>query len=152
LFSYARVHNFTIAANEVRNYIQFADGSSQETMGRVETFWRFDSGKRIPITFEVLKRCAAAVIIGEDILFDHCVFEEHGSSLILFPSTSTSYDLAPFGFKKRYQATAEKLAHRIESKCQVITKPTDSCVEGKKLFIRSFTSSPLSNLGKWFMR
>jgi hypothetical protein len=107
-------------------------------MGRVETFWTFGSGKRIPITFEVSKRCAAAVVIGEDILFDHCVFEEHGSSLILFPSTSTSHDLAPFGFKKRFQAMAENLAYRVESKFKVITKPTDSCAEGKKLFTRSF--------------
>jgi hypothetical protein len=83
---------------EHRNWLQFADGSFEETVGQVDTYWTFATGKRIPVTFEVLEECCSDVIIGEEICTQQNVFEDHGSSLIILDSLSDSYELAPFDF------------------------------------------------------
>lgn len=68
-------------------------------MGQVDTFWTFDSGHRIPITFEILEDCCYDVVIGDEILCDHDVYGKHASSLITFETDA--YGLAPFGFRDR---------------------------------------------------
>lgn len=84
--------------SEHRDWLRFADGSFEETVGQVDTYWTFATGKRIPVTFEILKECCSDVIIGEEICTRHNVFEDHSSSLIMLDSSSDSYELAPFDF------------------------------------------------------
>lgn len=83
---------------EHRKWLQFADGSCEQTVGQVNTYWTFATGERIPVTFEVLEECCFDVIIGEEICTQHNVFEDHGSSLIMLDSSLDSYELAPFDF------------------------------------------------------
>jgi len=89
--------------SEHRNLLQFADGSYEETVDQVDTYWTFATGERIPVTFEILENCCADVIIGEEICAQHNVFEDHGSSLILLDPSSASYELAPFDFISGWQ-------------------------------------------------
>ena len=67
-------------------------------MGQVETSWTFDSGQRIPLIFEVLADCLHDVILGEEVLWEHDVFEIYADSIQTLPSGTDSFDLAPFGF------------------------------------------------------
>ena len=86
-----------------RNWLQFADGSCEETFGQVETYWTFATGERVPLTFEVLENCYSDVIIGEEILTQHNVFEIHASSLVFLEASPDSHELAPFGFIYAWQ-------------------------------------------------
>jgi hypothetical protein len=98
---YARSQGFRIeTGEESRNYFQFADGSYEETVGQVHTSWTFASGERIPITFEVLENCVSEVIIGEELIYEHNIFEKHSSSILVWESQLDAYDLAPFDFIK----------------------------------------------------
>lgn len=87
-----------------RGYLQFADGTYQETVGRVYTHWKFKSGDRIPITFEVLEDCCYHVIIGEDILWDYDVFQVHEASLCSVFHMNEIDRLAPFGYEGRLES------------------------------------------------
>ena len=101
---YAIEHEFEICHEpEDWGYLQFADGTYQETVGRVHTYWTFQSGERIPITFEVLENCCSELIIGEDILWDYNVFEVYASSIITRSEASRPYSLAPFGWENGWQ-------------------------------------------------
>ena len=101
---YAIDHGFSIGRRpRHRIFLQFADGSSEITVGRVRTHWRFANGKRIPIRFEVLENCCSDVIIGEEVLTHHNVFEQHASSLVTFEPSPDSYELAPFDFIQGWQ-------------------------------------------------
>ena len=86
-----------------RGLVQFADESYEETIGQVFTTWTFESGKRIQLRFEVLENLCSDVIIGEDILWEHNVFEDYASSIETFPSESESFMLAPFTFYSKWQ-------------------------------------------------
>ena len=85
-----------------RNDLQFADGTYQETIGQVKTCWTFESGERVPITFEVLEDCCDDIILGESILYDYNIFEDHASSITTAISDNNSYHLAPFDFSKKW--------------------------------------------------
>ena len=115
---YAIDHSLEICNKpEDCGYLQFADGTYQETVGRVHTYWTFKSGERIPITFEVLENCCSDLIIGDDILWDHNVFEVYASSIIANassiianassiiarPEECEPYSLAPFGWLNGWQ-------------------------------------------------
>ena len=111
---YALRHGLQIQRNEeYREYLQFADGTVQETVGRVNTYWTFENGKRIPISFEVLKNCCSDVIIGEEILMTYNVFEEQASSIVNIASESDEYYLAPFDFIRTWQRPLEKTSQKI---------------------------------------
>ena len=99
-----------------RNYLQFADRSFEETVGQVFTSWTFESGERIPITFEVLEDCCSDVIIGEEILYSHDSFQKHASSLVTLASHSDAYELAPFDFITSWQRKCNKLIQNITPK------------------------------------
>lgn len=100
-----------------RGYLQFADGSFDETVGQVETYWTFASGQRIPITFEVLEHCCSDVIIGEDILTEHNVFQEHAASIFSHVAfDSGCYELAPFDFVNSWQRGCDRLLEKVASK------------------------------------
>ena len=67
-------------------------------MGQVETSWTFDSDQRILLTFEVLEDCLHDVILGEEVLWEHDVFETYAASIQLLPSDTESFDLGRFSF------------------------------------------------------
>ena len=101
-----------------RGYLQFADGSFDETMGQVETHWTFATGERIAITFEVLRHCCSDVIIGEDILTEHNVFQDHAGSILsdLAFDDEDFYELAPFDFVNFWQRGCNRLIEKLSSK------------------------------------
>ena len=91
-------------------YLQFADGSYDETVGQVETHWTFATGERIPVTFEVLEYCCSDVIIGEEILTEHNVFQRHEASIFQIAAVDDDcFELAPFDFVNSWQKGCEKL-------------------------------------------
>ncbi len=99
---------------ENRGYLQFADGSFDETVGQVHTFWTFASGQRIPVTFEILRYCCSDVIIGEEILTEHDVFEKHAGSILYdMAFDDDSYELAPFDFVNSWQRGYEGLIEKV---------------------------------------
>ncbi|KAG9230299.1 hypothetical protein BJ875DRAFT_445150 [Amylocarpus encephaloides] len=80
---YAKSRGFKIDTSmRARTYLQFANGSYQETVGQVHTYWTFSSGETLPITFEVLEDCASEVILGEEFLYEHNVYEAFHSTKI----------------------------------------------------------------------
>lgn len=83
---------------ENRRVLEFADGSRQQTVGQVETSWTFGSGERILLTFEVLENCLHDVILGEEVLWEHDVFETYAALIQTVLSDTESFDLAPFSF------------------------------------------------------
>ncbi|KAG6997750.1 hypothetical protein G7Y79_00038g075090 [Physcia stellaris] len=87
---------------EHRNWLQFADGSCAYTIGQVDTYWTFATGERVPVTFEILENCCSDVVIGDEILTHHNVFDFHASSLISLDASPDSYELAPFDFINRW--------------------------------------------------
>ena len=99
-----------------QNVLQFADGSYQETIGQVTTYWTFASGERALLTFEVLEDCASEVVIGEDFIFEHNIFAEHESSLRVLEFDGGSYELAPFDFiswwQQKYLGVKSKLLNK----------------------------------------
>ena len=120
---YAIANNLTIKSEpEYRNWLQFADESIAETVGQVRTYWTFANGERISLTFEILEDCCFDVIIGEDILTEHNVFQDHASSLVQIQLSEDSYELAPFDFISGWQqafrrkfSRKSKTSHRHEN-------------------------------------
>lgn len=102
---------------ENRRVLQFADGSQQETVGQVETSWTFGSGQGIALVFEVLEDCIHDVILGEEVLWEHNVFETYAASIQTLPSNTNSFDLAPFSFVPKW---AQKISEVIKPnrKCE----------------------------------
>ena len=97
-------------------YLQFANGSCDKTVGQVETYWTFESGKRLPVTFEVLEDCCSDVIIGEEILSEYNVFVDHAASISwTAPSQHDSYELAPFDYMNVWQRACRKIKNKIIS-------------------------------------
>ena len=100
-------HGFKIKdKKKYRNWLQFADGSCEKTVGQVDTYWTFATGERVPVTFEILENCCSDVVIGEEILTRHNVFDFHASSLTFLEASPDSYELAPFDFISRWPATS----------------------------------------------
>ena len=100
---YAEEHGFNIKrGSENRRVLEFADGSRQRAVGQVETSWTFNSGQRIPLTFEVLEGCLHDVILGEEVLWEHNVFETYAKSIHTLSSDTESFDLAPFSFVPKW--------------------------------------------------
>ena len=100
---YAENQNFNIMRSpENRRVLEFANGSRQETVGQVETSWTFDSGQRITLIFEVLEDCIHDVILGEEVVWEHDVFETHAASIQTLPSDTKLFDLAPFSFVPKW--------------------------------------------------
>ena len=109
-FDYALRHNYIVNRQPWnRDHLLFADGTSQYTVGQVNTTWTFETGERIPVTFEVLENCSADVILGEDVLWNHNIFQKHVNSLVDLDIYRESldmmqaYDLAPFTFVSGWQ-------------------------------------------------
>ncbi|KAL8706382.1 MAG: hypothetical protein Q9201_000527 [Fulgogasparrea decipioides] len=103
-------------SGEYSEYLQFADGTYEKTEGCVDTYWTFASGERIKVTFAVLRSCCSDIILGEDFLSEHNVFEEHASSLTAVPYIAESYELAPFDFIRTWQRPFEKLRSKLSPK------------------------------------
>jgi hypothetical protein len=95
--------------------LQFADGSYQETIGQVNTFWTFANGESVPITFEVLEDCASDVVLGEDFIYGYNIFEDHGASFLLVDSEIDAYELAPFDFITSWQRKCLELKSKFGS-------------------------------------
>ncbi|KAM0796708.1 hypothetical protein BDR22DRAFT_510597 [Usnea florida] len=117
---YAEALGFEISKGfDNRGFLQFADGTLQETIGQVDTTWTFASGLEIPITFEVLENCSANVILGEDFLLDHDVFRAHVASIKEIPyedAEDEPADLSPFGYTNYWQQKFENGRSKIMSK------------------------------------
>ena len=114
---YAIEHGFQIRTGaQQRNYLQFADGSIEETVGQVFTVWTFETGETIPVVLEVLKDCCSEVVIGEEILYYHDVYNKHVSSLVTISLPSDSYDLAPFDFLSSWQQKISEVAGKLKQK------------------------------------
>ena len=104
------------AEPENRGFLQFADGTFQETVGQVDTTWTFASGLEVPVTFEVLENCSADVILGEDILWEHDVFQTHAASIQEMPydiEGDELFDLAPFSYEKKWQRKAGDFQRKV---------------------------------------
>ncbi|KAL8751059.1 MAG: hypothetical protein Q9199_006672 [Rusavskia elegans] len=99
-----------------RNLLQFANGTLQGTVGQVKTHWTFESGECVPLTFEVLENCCSDVILGDSILYDHNVFEDHAASISSDGSRSDIHLLAPFDFTKNWQRSCGSLSHRFSDR------------------------------------
>ena len=112
-----------------RVYLQFADGSYQETAGQVETYWTFETGKRIPVTFEVLEDCCYDVVLGEDIIYEHDVFQKHASSLESYEPEDDAFDLAPFDFISSWQRSCGKKLAKLKPK-RTLGDVMEMCLEG----------------------
>ncbi len=121
---YALAHGLTISNN--REYVQFADGTCQETEGCVDSHWTFESGERIPITFAVLRGCCSDVILGDHILEEHRIFGDHASSLTFLPCETDFFELAPFDFIRTWQRPFGELGQRLKAKQR---KPEIKCSE-----------------------
>ncbi len=112
---YARDKGFNIQTGpRHRNYVQFADGTIQRTVGQVITSWTFASGKRTRLTFEVLEDCCSDVIIGEEVLYRHNVFKKHAWSLVTRLSHSDCYELAPFDFISSWKRSLDEVLEKIK--------------------------------------
>ena len=110
-----------------RGYLQFADGSFDKTMGQVETQWTFASGEQIPITFEILEHCCSDVIIGEEILTEHNVFQDHAESILSdLAFDEDSYELAPFDFVNSWQRGCNRLIEKLSTKKNLPQHNTES--------------------------
>lgn len=107
-------HGFELVTGQEHcGYIQFADGSYDKTVGQVKTYWTFASGKRIPVTFEVLEYCCSEVIIGEEILTEQNVFVEHSASICSTEILDDdSYGLAPFDFINSWQRSYRRAINK----------------------------------------
>ncbi|KAL8668307.1 MAG: hypothetical protein Q9168_007065 [Polycauliona sp. 1 TL-2023] len=118
--NFAIEHGFCIRKGpNHRNLLQFADGTTQWTVGQAETHWTFESGESIPITFEVLENCSSDVILGDTILYDHNVFEDHASSISSYDLPYGIHHLAPFDFVKNWQRPpSNKQLYDLESERQ----------------------------------
>ncbi|KAI4247647.1 MAG: hypothetical protein L6R42_009560, partial [Xanthoria sp. 1 TBL-2021] len=108
------------------NLIQFANGTYQETVGQVKTHWRFESGECVPLTFEVLEDCCSDVILGDTILYDHNVFEDHAASISPYGPHFDIHRLAPFDFVKNWQRNYDSLLHRFSDRKNRKTHHTDN--------------------------
>ena len=56
----------------------------------VDSGWTFDSGQRIPVTLEILEDCHHDIDLGEEVLWEHCVFETFAVSIQALSSDSES--------------------------------------------------------------
>ena len=116
-----------------RGYLQFADGSFDETVSQAKTHWSFASGERIPITFKFLEHCCSEIIIGEDVLTEHSVCQEHAVSV--FSDVSFDRDcseLAPCDYVNSWQRGYERLTEKVVSKkrpCHHETPTTEDKIE-----------------------
>lgn len=89
---------------ENRIWLQFADASAQRTIGQVVLFWQFlDSHFRVPIVFDVLDNACAEVILSDDFLHEHRVFEDHERAFFDLPPVDEHDYLAPFDVLKDWQ-------------------------------------------------
>ena len=98
-------HGFALARGlninynpKCRGYLQFADGTTQQTIGQVKSSWTFENGETIFETFEVLENCLFDVVLGEDVLYRHDVFNLHSSSLVSQEMSNSCPELAPFDY------------------------------------------------------
>ena len=114
LSSFAIAHDMRIRrGHNRRKILQFADCTRQSTVGQVETYWTFASGKRIPITFEVLEDCCADIIIGEEALFYYNVYEDHADSFTTESLETDAYQLAPFDILTRWHRKVDNAMQRM---------------------------------------
>ena len=98
-WNYAVANGYKIMTGPIyQRFLQFADGSYAETVGQVFTTWTFESGEQVPVKFEILQDCCSEVVIGEEILYKHNVFENHATSIVMLEAVTDEYDLAPFDF------------------------------------------------------
>ncbi|KAL8971133.1 MAG: hypothetical protein Q9197_003436 [Variospora fuerteventurae] len=132
-YSFALAHGFYIRKGPAhRNILQFADGTYQETVGQVQTYWTFESGERVPVTFEVLENCCTDVVLGEAILYNHNVLEDHTSSLVVIASDGSVHQLAPFDFASRWQQKWQRTRDYIKTggnSGQACPTASESCIE-----------------------
>ena len=120
---YALRHGYEIRrkGRRKRGCLLFADGTSQSTVGRVKTTWTFETGERVPINFEVLETCSADVILGDNFLWDHNVFEKHTGSFTesypgcQYPVKKQWLDLAPFTILSKWQEKASNMTSKARS-------------------------------------
>lgn len=111
---YALRMAFTVKRGpEDREEIQLADGTIQETAGRVDTYWKFKNDELVPITFEVLENCCSDVVVGEEFLSDHEVFHKQLSSLVDTRWNINFYELAPFDFVRKWQRPFQELSQTL---------------------------------------
>lgn len=135
---YALEKGLKIERSDDKQYLRFADGTCQETEGRVDTHWTFAFGERIPITFDVLKNCSADVVIGEEFLLENNIFEDHTSSVVDTPYESDFHQLAPFDFVRAWQRPFEKLSGILSWK----RRPSD--IQGSSDESADYQSPPIS--------
>ena len=97
---YARRHGFRISRRPSDlGRLQFANGTCQETSGVVNTHWKFDSGASVPVTFHLLENCCHDVVLGDDFIWDHDLFNAHATSMCALDDQL--HRLAPFAFEGR---------------------------------------------------
>ena len=98
-YAYALAHGLRVDQDpKCRGYVQFANGAIQQTLGRVESSWTFENGETIFETFEILENCLFDIVLGEDVLYRHDIFNLHSSSLVSQGIDNSYPELAPFDY------------------------------------------------------
>ena len=69
----------------------------------------------MPVTFEVLDGCFSDVILGDSILYDNNVFEDHASAITTVESELELYQLAPFDFFRPCERKCTSLVDRFKA-------------------------------------
>jgi hypothetical protein len=82
------------------------------------------------VTFEVLDNCAADLVLGEEIVYNHNAFETYASSITEVYAFDEPYLLAPFGLLTSWQSKATNLAQDATSMFRKSATTSDGVSSG----------------------
>ena len=116
---------------ECCGYLQFADGSIEQTIGQTRVSWMFENGETTVETLEILENCIADVVLGEEVLYRHDIFNAHRSSLAYCKSNDAHIELAPFYYSKKHKIT-EQLLERSSGTVRGVTYTDVLALETKR--------------------
>lgn len=103
--SYALKHGLRISTTlEDRGYLRYADGSVEQTLGRVTLPWAFADqlDKSILLDFEVVADCRYDIIMGQHMLLDEKAYAKHSGSFLKaredLEDEDDAFELNPVGW------------------------------------------------------
>ncbi|KAE9374243.1 hypothetical protein N431DRAFT_455027 [Stipitochalara longipes BDJ] len=103
---WAKTHGFSIqTGRENCGIVQFPDGTTAATTGRIYTTITLAGDDTIPIVFEVLPNCYVPVVLGEDFVFDNAIFSNYADSLHEVEGLDCSDDLLLMDYQQPWYAT-----------------------------------------------
>jgi len=108
---YALDNDLEIAMKEDHTgALQYADGSTEETIGHVTSTWAFQDDPEHPLTlqFEVLVNCRYDVVLGQEAILTSEAMTKHASSFLEQTATG-AMELSPVVSKPQLLQKLEKL-------------------------------------------